>query len=195
MPANASKNCRGATAKPLGRDDVSTVGLETSASGQRKLAGASHCHRAAAALRRSALVAVLGGLGGFDLLLQIDIRHSIVEFDAQPQRFFLLGFGRRPGDAPLSLGGRAGNADDVAALGADALLARVFIADFERALTRRAKDVNRHAKATPYRRKPTLLNRPQVGRRFEALIVKDASANRKGLRFSANWALAGGTVA
>jgi hypothetical protein len=83
------------------------------------------------ALRGSALVAVLGGLGGFDLFLQIDVCHSIVEFDAQPLRFFFLGFGRRSGDTPLGFGSRAGNANDVTALGADPLLSRVFIADFE----------------------------------------------------------------
>jgi hypothetical protein len=74
---------------------------------------------------------VLGGLGGFDLFLEIDVRHSIVELDAQPLRFFLLGFGCRSGDAALGFGGRAGNANNMTALGADPLLSRVFIADFE----------------------------------------------------------------
>src|ERR1700730_12248701 len=137
MPANASKNCRAATAKSPGRDRGGTGG--SSASGLFRSSeehGRASCPRLSPtrvdrSLSRSALVAVFGRLGGFDLFFQIDVRHSIVEFDAQPEGFFLLGFGCRPGDAPLSFGGRAGNADDVAALGADALLARVFIADFE----------------------------------------------------------------
>ncbi len=90
------------------------------------------------------VVGRLGGLGRFDLLLEIDVGDPLVEFDSEAAGLLFLRSGGRAGDAALGFRRGTGNANHVPALGADPLFARVFVADFEGALARRAEDEDCH---------------------------------------------------
>lgn len=89
------------------------------------------------------VVSFLGGLRSFDFFLQIDIRDSLVEIEAEALRFFLLHLSRRTRQPALGFRQCAGDLDDIPALGTNPSFARVFVADLERLFARGAKDVDR----------------------------------------------------
>jgi hypothetical protein len=99
----------------------------------------------------AAVAGGLGGLSGLDLLFEIDVGDAIVEIDAEPPRFFFLCPCCGTRYTALRLGRGARNVDHLPALGADPLLSRVFVANFERSLARRAEDIDRHGIGTFFR--------------------------------------------